>query len=87
LMELFPRDRWDLLYVNYTNVAVYPLVWAVRKWRKIFPQKAGKKRMEDERPAEWLNLLLRRLFVSMAFWRVPFPFGVSLILIARRRAA
>jgi SAM-dependent methyltransferase len=87
LMELFPRDRWDLLYVNYTNVAVYPLVWAVRKWRKIFPQRAGKKRMEDERPAEWLNLLLRRLFVSMAFWRVPFPFGVSLILIARRRAA
>jgi hypothetical protein len=33
-----------------------------------------------------MNRLLRQLFVSMAFWRVPLPFGVSLILVARRRA-
>jgi len=86
LVALFPPDRWELLYVNYTNVAVYPAVWVVRKWRKLFPAPAGAVRSEDRMPAGWLNMLLRRLFVSLAFWRVPFPFGVSLLLIARRRA-
>lgn len=84
LVALFPPDRWELLHVNYTNVAVYPLVWLVRKWRKLFPASAGGMRSEDKIPAAWANALLRRLFVAPAFWRVPFPFGVSLLLVARR---
>jgi hypothetical protein len=71
--------------VNYTNVAVYPAVWAVRKWRKLFPAAPGGVRSEDKVPAGWINAILRRVFVSMAFWRLPLPFGVSLILVARRR--
>jgi SAM-dependent methyltransferase len=86
LVELFPPGQWEVLHVNHTNVAVYPAVWVVRKWRKLFPATAGGVRSEDKMPASWLNALLRRLFVSMAFWPVPFPFGVSLILVARRRA-
>jgi ubiquinone/menaquinone biosynthesis C-methylase UbiE len=86
LRALFPEDKWELLHVNYTNVAVYPAVWAVRKWRKIFPAAKGGVRSEDKVPAGWLNAILRRIFVSMAFWRLPFPFGVSLILVARRRS-
>jgi SAM-dependent methyltransferase len=86
LAALFPPEKWEVLHVNYTNVAVYPAVWAVRRWRKMFPTTAGGVRTEDKMPANWLNALLRRLFVSMAFWRLPFPFGVSLILVARRRA-
>lgn len=84
LRALFPEDRWELLYVNYTNVAVYPAVWFVRKWRKWFP-KPGADRSEDKQPAPWLNGILRWLFVRPAYWRVPFPFGVSLLLVARRR--
>jgi ubiquinone/menaquinone biosynthesis C-methylase UbiE len=87
LVGLFPREKWELLHVNYTNVAVYPAVWAVRKWRKVFPAAASGVRSEDKMPAGWLNGLLRRLFVSMAFWRLSLPFGVSLILVARRRGA
>lgn len=83
--ELFPELHWEVAYVNYTNVLVYPVVWLVRKWRKVFPAKSGKVRSEDKVPAAWLNALLRRLFVSMAFWPLLFPFGVSLILVARRR--
>ncbi len=86
LRELFPGQRWEVVHVNYTNVMVYPAVWLVRKWRKLFPAKSGAVRSEDKIPAAWLNALLRRLFVSLAFWRFPFPFGVSLILVARRRA-
>ncbi|HWA27701.1 MAG TPA: class I SAM-dependent methyltransferase [Lacunisphaera sp.] len=85
LRALFPPAQWDLLHVNYTNVVVYPAVWAVRRWRKIFPAKAGAVRSEDKQPAPWLNALLRWLFVRPAFWPVPFPFGVSLLLVARKR--
>lgn len=85
LKDLFPASHWELLHVNYTNVAVYPAVWFVRKWRRIFPARAGGQRSEDRVPAGWLNTLLRRCFVSLAYWRLPFPFGVSLLLIARRR--
>lgn len=85
LKELFPASDWELLHVNYTNVAVYPAVWLVRKWRRLFPAKAGALRSEDRVPVAWLNTILRRLFVTMAHWRLPFPFGVSLLLVARRR--
>ncbi len=85
LKALFPLAQWELLHVNYTNVAVYPAVWLVRKWRKLFPLPAGQTRREDQMPAPGLNELLRWLFVRPAYWRLPFPFGVSLLLVARKR--
>ncbi len=85
LKALFPPGEWELLHVNYTNVAVYPAVWLVRKWRKWFPRATEGARTEDKLPSPGLNALLRWLFVRPAFWRVPFPFGVSLLLVARRR--
>lgn len=85
LRALFPDDRWELLYVNYTNVVVYPAVWLVRRWRNRFSKKGGTPRSEDKLPAPWLNAVLRALFVRPAFWRFPFPFGVSLLLVARKR--
>jgi ubiquinone/menaquinone biosynthesis C-methylase UbiE len=89
LKALFPSGEWDLVYANYTNVVVYPAVWLVRKWRAWRPAKiaAGAEgRTEDQIPPRWLNGILRTMFVSLAQWRLPFPFGVSLILVARRRA-
>ena len=87
LRALFPADGWELVYVNYTNVVVYPAVWLVRKWRAWRPAPAGAEaaRTEDRIPPRWLNAILRAVFAGMARWRVPFPFGVSLILVARRR--
>ncbi len=86
LCALFPEEQWEVLHVNYTNVLVYPAVWAVRKWRRWFPASKGSARSEDKLPPSWLNTLLRVSFVRLAYWRVPFPFGVSLLLVARRRA-
>ncbi|MEY4939987.1 MAG: hypothetical protein RIQ93_1722 [Verrucomicrobiota bacterium] len=90
LRALFPGENWDVVYVNYTNVVVYPAVWLVRRWRAW--RGAGgpgatkpTRRTEDKIPVAPLNALLRALFVGMASWRVPFPFGVSLVLVARRR--
>lgn len=85
LKAIFPAEQWDLVYVNYTNIPAYPIAWVLRKLRKQKPAGDTANRMEDKIPPSWLNSLLRRIFVGMAFWRVPFPFGLSLILIARRR--
>lgn len=88
LAGLFPADQWELIYLNYTNVAVYPLVWLVRKARALRLRLglAGTgERSEDALPARWLNTLLRLQFVRQARSRLPFPFGVSLVLVARRR--
>lgn len=85
LKALFPTEQWELVYVNYTNVVVYPVVWLVRKWRRWFSRGAAGVRSEDQLPAPWLNALLRALLVRLAYWRLPFPFGVSLLLVARKR--
>lgn len=89
LRALFPAEQWELVHVNYTNVVAYPAVWMVRKWRKVArgknAQNASGVRAEDKEPAPWLNTLLRAVFVRLGFWRVPFPFGVSLLLVARKR--
>ena len=90
LRALFPGDQWEIVYVNYTNIIVYPAVWLVRKWRALRRRLSGSgpsARTEDHVPPRWLNGILRSQFVRMAFWRVPFPFGVNLVLLARRRAS
>ncbi len=88
LCRLFAGEEWEIVHVNHTNVLVYPAVWVIRKWRAL-KEKLGMAppatRSEDRVPPPWLNNLLRGLFVGMARWRVPLPFGVSLLLVARRR--
>lgn len=82
---LFPADRWDVEFVNYTNVLVYPVVWGMRRWRSWFPAAASAERAEDKIPNRAINAMLQRSFVALARWRVPFPFGVSLVLVARKK--
>lgn len=85
LRALFGGPEWELLHVNYTNVLAYPAVWAVRRWRGIRPVRPGVARAEDRIPAPPVNALLRESFRRLAMWRLPLPFGVSLLLVARRR--
>lgn len=88
LKALFPSAEWELLYVNYTNVVAYPAVWLIRKWRRLVGlgrPNTSAARTEDKIPPQALNSLLQWLFVNLGKVRFPFPFGVSLLLIARRR--
>ncbi len=85
LKALFADEKtWEVVHINYSNTAIFPAVWLVRKWRSWLGTPAGR-RTEDVVPASWLNGLLRRIFVGTGKMRLPFPFGVSLILVARRR--
>ncbi len=87
LRGLFAPEDWEVVHVNYTNVLVFPAVWLVRKARALFPSSraGGAARAEDRLPPAWLNALLRAGFVIPARWRLPLPFGVSLLLVARKR--
>ncbi len=84
LRALFPPADWEVVHVNYTNVVAYPAVWVLRKLGRR-TRAAGATRAEDRIPPRALNSLLRALFVFTGKLRVPFPFGVSLLLVARRR--
>lgn len=87
LLGLFAGGSWDVVHVNYTNVVAYPAVWVVRRWRTFTRARhRGGVRSEDRLPPRWINALLRRIFVGFASSRCPFPFGVSLLLVARRRS-
>jgi SAM-dependent methyltransferase len=89
LRALFPDEQWNVVYVNYTNVLVYPPVWFLRKWRSWTTRgkraSVGEGRAEDRMPPPVVNRLLRSLFVHTARSPFPFPFGVSLLLVAQRK--
>lgn len=88
LLAIVP-DGFDVLHINYVNVAVLPLVWAVRKFRAL-KQKLGGKiagRSEDSIPSALLNRLLRAIFVKLACQQaVSFPAGVGLIAVLRKKS-
>jgi ubiquinone/menaquinone biosynthesis C-methylase UbiE len=77
-------NTWEIVHLNYTNTAIFPIVWLARKWHAWRGTPVGH-RSEDVVPVGWLNRLLRGIFVGMGRMRLPFPFGVSLLLVARRR--
>lgn len=85
LRALFPECDWELVHLNYTNVPVFPLVWLVRRFRGCFSARGKAHRAEDRVPAGPINGLLRWQFVWLAKLRMSLPFGVSLLLVARRR--
>lgn len=89
LRKIIPL-QFEILHVNYVNVAVLPIVFAVRKFRAL-KQSFGMKsdsRSEDQIPPKWLNVLLRRIFVGLACQKsIHFPAGVGLIAILRKGTA
>ncbi|MFA5265966.1 MAG: class I SAM-dependent methyltransferase [Opitutaceae bacterium] len=87
LRSIFGAEQWSIEAVNYTNIAAFPAVWAIRHWRCLWARiRRTNTRLEDVTIPAWVNWVLRRLFVEFGkVSALPFPFGVSLILVARRR--
>lgn len=87
LLKIVPPE-FEILHANYINVAVLPIVFAVRKWRGL-KRLLGMKvetRLEDNIPAPWLNNFLRRAFVKLGCQKtIQFPAGVGLLIILRKR--
>ena len=88
LLKIVPLE-FEVLRANYINVAVLPIVFAVRKWRGL-KNRMGVKidaRSEDRILAPWLNKFLGWTFVKLACQNaVQFPAGVGLIAVLRKKA-
>lgn len=78
---------WRIERVAYVNSLAFPLVWLLRRARG-GNAPAGGTRVEDRVPPRWLNALLCWQFVAQARWRrLRLPFGVGLLLVARKVAS
>ena len=88
LSALFDDTEWEIEHVNYTNTFAFPAVLLLRRGRSLLRRLGlvGAVRSEDQVPPRWINRCARWLFVAPAVRGIPAPFGVSLILVARRRA-
>jgi len=82
LQETVTNAGYDIIMLNYFNFWLFPLILATRYWKRFWHQS------DDDLvlPSPWLNKLLAKLFASERYfinW-LPFPTGVSLILVARK---
>jgi SAM-dependent methyltransferase len=87
LRKIIPSG-FEILHLNYINVAVLPAVFVVRKFRAL-KQRLGVNaavRSEDWIPPRWLNHFLQWLFVRLACQKtVSFPAGVGLLAVLRKK--
>jgi ubiquinone/menaquinone biosynthesis C-methylase UbiE len=84
LIEKVRTAGFSVEHWNHTNVLAFPFVLLIRKLRRVLPM-LQKRRMEDRIPSHMINALLQWQFVYLACQnRIRFPFGVSLLLIARK---
>lgn len=90
LHALLARTSFQMLYWNYVNVAVLPIIWMVRKLRNLRAKSnaATGARAEESIPPEPINKLLRWVFVTLACQRIiRFPAGVGLVGVWRKPIA
>ncbi|WP_221029763.1 class I SAM-dependent methyltransferase [Actomonas aquatica] len=87
LRALFPAEDWVIEHTNYTNTLAFPAVLLLRRGRSLLRKIGlGKSvRSEDRVPPAWINRFARWAFVTPAVRGLWAPFGVSAILVARRR--
>jgi SAM-dependent methyltransferase len=87
LLQLVRSAGFEVVLSNYVNVLAFPAVYAIRKLRAVKrgQPKANGERAEERIPNPLLNALLKWTFVAPACQTtVTFPFGVGLLLVARR---
>lgn len=86
LLPLFEKAGLQIEFWNFINVIAFPIVCLVRFWRVVRDEEIDPmKRPENKIPPLWLNLILEKTFVWLATQKwIRFPFGVSLLVIARK---
>lgn len=88
LKAIISTSDFEMVHLNYINVAVLPIVFAVRKFRGL-KEKIGIRatnRSEDKIPPPFLNSVLQKIFVSLACQKTfSFPAGVGLLAVLRRK--
>lgn len=84
--ELFQQAGLEPLLAGYFNCILFPLAWLVRKWRRLNHDVGAD---EFALPPSLINEALYRVFLLEGNWlarRRAMPFGLSVIVLARRLA-
>jgi len=85
LLALFHKSDWDILHINYTNSLAFLPALLLRKLRGPKLSEKEESRAEFRIPPRWLNKLLKWIFVTTSMWHFPMPFGLSLLLVVRKK--
>ena len=82
LKKLFAEAGFELRLHSYFNTLLFPLIAAARIVGKL----TGSESADDQLPSRFVNAVLQRIFglEAVLIGRVPMPFGVSIIAVARR---
>jgi SAM-dependent methyltransferase len=81
--RLFEAAGLEVVKASHFNALLFPPIAAVRALKMLTGSKAAD---DDSMPPEPLNAFLSGLFAAERHWlaHAPLPFGVSIVLIARR---
>ena len=85
LKKLLVLSGWEIEYISYYNTFLFPLALIERLKQKLFPSE-----VEEvlNVPNKYLNKLLEKIFSLEKIFvgKVSFPFGLSIILLARKNS-
>ena len=83
LLSIAREAGLEPVFASYYNTLLFPAILFMRLVHRV----SGSTRDDDQMPGRALNALLRGVFSfeRRLLGRVPMPFGVSLVMLARRR--
>ena len=85
LRDLLQSSGFDVLKISYYNFWLSPVIWIVRKIKNLLQIK--KDDLGEKVTDNFINRVLYKIFKSEAAYleKREFPFGVSIICVARRK--
>ncbi len=88
MRQLLETTGYEITTLSYCNIWLFPIVAIVRLLRRCLPdgEAGGNAGAELSLPPVPVNTLLARVFASERHWlRMGLPFGVSLVVLAKKR--
>lgn len=85
LSQVLEDAGYRIVTISYFNTLLFPFIAGIRYTKKLFRVRDTN---DEAMPPRWLNKLLERIFSAERFLlgRIPFPIGVSLIVVAQKVA-
>jgi SAM-dependent methyltransferase len=90
LKQVVKKAGYEISYGSYFNTFLFPLVATVRFLTKLLPKQEKKNQNQISSdlvvPSRLVNQILKFIFASERYFisKFPFPFGVSVLLLARK---
>ncbi len=83
LLKLANNTGLNVLYVSYFNFFLFPIIAGIRFFYKLIKRK---NKSDNVLPSNFINNLLIKIFAAERFFlpKIKFPFGVSLVLVAKK---